>query len=104
MRRKFLPVAVISGKERPVDRKQMAAVAPQGVVLVFPPEPPVAAMNRVERPASRARLIWARRSEPFHEKVGRCQRKSAHEFCFLPLRFLEQSIFRAVPSLSGTRR
>jgi hypothetical protein len=29
-------VAVISGKERPVDRKQMATVAPQGVVLVFP--------------------------------------------------------------------
>ena len=29
----------------------MAAVLPQGGVVVFPPEPPVAAMNPVERPA-----------------------------------------------------
>ena len=40
-----------AGEERPVDRKQIAAVLSQGSVLVFPPEPPVAAMNRAERPA-----------------------------------------------------
>jgi hypothetical protein len=39
------------GEERPVDRKQMATVLPSGgSVLVFPP--PVAAMNRAERPAA----------------------------------------------------
>jgi hypothetical protein len=32
-------VAVGSGKERPVDRKQMAAVLPQGGVLGNPPFP-----------------------------------------------------------------
>jgi len=32
IRRKFLPVAVSLGKERPVDRKQMAAVLPKEVL------------------------------------------------------------------------
>jgi hypothetical protein len=36
IRRKFLPVAVGSGKERPVDRKQMAAVLPHGGCFGFP--------------------------------------------------------------------
>ncbi len=46
---------------------------------------------------------FAQRSEPFHEKVGPCQGKSAVPFCFLPLRFLGRSVLGAVTALSRTR-
>ena len=78
-------MAVGSGKERPVDRKQMAAVLPQGGVLGFPPEPPVAAMDQVERAAAvqgapdfgaaQRTLDGEDRSTTPHESTGGCGEK-----------------------------